>query len=42
MNIAPAYDWLPATYGFVEYSHRYTNLPMMSGDRLFLGVLQQY
>jgi hypothetical protein len=33
---------LPTAYGFVEGSHRTTNLPGYSGDRIFAGLLLQY
>jgi hemolysin activation/secretion protein len=39
--ILPSPD-LPAMSGFVEASHRSTNLTAASGDRIFAGVLLQY
>jgi hypothetical protein len=41
-NLLPPSDQWPATYGFVEGSHRTTNLPGFSGDRIFAGILLQY
>jgi hemolysin activation/secretion protein len=41
-NMAPPSANLPTTYGFVEGSHRTTNLPGYSGDRIFAGLLLQY
>jgi hemolysin activation/secretion protein len=41
-NIAPWTNLMPAGYGFVEWSHRYTNDPRLGGDRIFTGLLLQY
>jgi hemolysin activation/secretion protein len=41
-NLLPPSANLPTTYGFVEGSHRTTNLPGYSGDRIFAGLLLQY
>jgi len=41
-NILPPSVDLPTTYGFVEGSHRTTNLAGFSGDRIFAGLLLQY
>jgi hemolysin activation/secretion protein len=41
-NIVPPSANLPTTYGFVEGSHRTTNLPGYSGERIFAGLLLQY
>ncbi len=42
VNLAPWSDLMPAGYGFIEWSHRYTTLPTFDGDRLFAGLLLQY
>lgn len=41
-NIIPPSANLPSTYGFVEGSHRTTNLAGLSGERIFAGLLLQY
>jgi hemolysin activation/secretion protein len=41
-NLAPWADQMPGGYGFVEYSHRYTNDPTLDGDRILTGLLLQY
>jgi hemolysin activation/secretion protein len=41
-NLLPSQDQLPTAYGFVEASRRTTNLPGLSGDRIFAGMLLQY
>jgi hemolysin activation/secretion protein len=41
-NLLPSSDHLASAYGFVEASHRSTNLPGSSGDRIFAGMLLQY
>jgi hypothetical protein len=33
---------MPGGYGLVEWSHRYTNETVLSGDRVFAGLLLQY
>lgn len=41
-NLLPAFDPEPNTYGFVEWSRRYTNETSLNGDRIFVGMLMQY
>ena len=41
-NLLPPSPNLPVASGFVEASHRTTNLTAASGDRIFAGVLLQY
>jgi len=38
----PWADTLPDSYGFIEWSHRYTNDQRLDGDRLFVGMLVRY
>lgn len=41
-NFAPSAESMPGAYGFIEWSHRYTNNPTLDGDRIFTGLLLQY
>jgi hemolysin activation/secretion protein len=41
-NVLPPSADMPTAYGFVEASHRITNLPGASGDRIFAGLQLQY
>jgi hemolysin activation/secretion protein len=41
-SLLPAFDPIPNTYGFVEWSRRYTNETSLNGDRIFVGMLLQY
>lgn len=41
-NMLPPSDRWPGAYGFVEASHRTTNLSALAGDRIFTGLLLQY
>jgi hemolysin activation/secretion protein len=41
-NGAPWANWMPDSYGFIEWSRRYTNEPLMNGDRIFAGLLLRY
>jgi hypothetical protein len=41
-NLIPPSDQMPGAYGFVEVSRRYTNEPILNGDRIFTGLLMQY
>jgi hemolysin activation/secretion protein len=41
-SLVPAFDPVPNTYGFVEWSRRYTNETALNGDRIFVGMLMQY
>jgi hemolysin activation/secretion protein len=41
-SVLPALPDMPNAYGFVEYSHRYTNEAVLDGDRIFVGLLLQY
>ena len=41
-NLIPPSDQMPAGYGFVEISRRYTNETILNGDRILTGLLLQY
>ena len=41
-NLLPPTDQWPSGYAFVEASHRQTNDPGLSGDRVLTGLLLQY
>ena len=41
-NLPAPNQWMPSGYGFVEANHRYTNEPLLTGDRIFAGLLLQY
>jgi hemolysin activation/secretion protein len=42
LNIARPAEYLPSTYGFFEVSRRVADAPMLSGWRIFTGVLISY
>lgn len=41
-NGLPWGSQMPDSYGFIEWSRRYTNQPEAGGDRLFIGMLMHY
>ena len=41
-NGAPWANWMPDSYGFIEWSRRYATAPTLNGDRIFAGLLLRY
>jgi hemolysin activation/secretion protein len=41
-TLVPWGDWMPDGYGFVEWSRRTTDNPLLDGYRVFMGVLLRY